>query len=98
MHRQALHRVAAHTRFPAAVIQHLAVDLQNTLGFVRDLGYSTLGLRQEGSKRVVLGYCWQNMAVEEHRCIELGHDLGVLLRPSQCHDMVRDQGGDVGVL
>ncbi len=86
-------------RFPAAATQHLAVDLQNTLGFVRDLGYSTLDLTQEESKRVVLGYCWQSMAVRERPCIELDHDLGVgLLRPSQCHDMVRDQGGDVGVL
>ena len=40
------------------------------------------------------------MAGVQRRCIELGHgpEVGVLLRPSQCHGRGHDQGGDVGVL
>ena len=100
MHRQALHRVAAHRHLQAVATQHLAVDLQNNLDFGRDFDYNTLGLRWEESRRVVLGDLWKNMAGGQRRCIELGHGLevGALLQPSQYHGRGRDQRGDVGVL
>ena len=98
MRRQDLHRFAAHKRSPVAATPHLVVDLQNNLGFVRDLDCSILDLRPEESRRVVLDCCWQNMAGGEHRCTELGHGLAVVpLLPSPFRGRVRDQGGDVGV-
>lgn len=91
-HRQALHRVAAHKHLPVAATPHLAVDLQNSLDCC------TLDLREE-STRVVLDYCWQNMAERGRLCIELVRGLAVwLLRPSLYHGRVSDQDGDVGVL
>ena len=99
MRRQTLHHAAAHMHFPAAATPHLAVDLRSNLDFVRDLDCSTLGLRQEESKRGVLGCCWQNMAEGERRCIELGRGLAAVpLLPSPSPGRVSDQGGDVGVL
>lgn len=97
--RQALHHAAAQRHFLAAATPHLAVDLQNNLDFVRDLGCNALGSRREESIRVVLGYYWQNMAEGKRRCIELVRGLAVLrLRPSQCRGRVSYQDGDVGVL
>ena len=96
---QNLHHAAAHMHFLGVATPHLAVDLQSNLDFVRHLDYSTLGLRQEGSKRGVLGCCWQNMAEGERRCIELGRGLAAVpLLPSPFPGRVSDQGGDVGVL
>ena len=99
VHRQSLHRVAAHRHLRAAAIPHLVVDLQNNLGFVRDLDCSTPDLKWEESRRVVLGYCWQSMAEAERRCIELGRGRAVApLLPSPSLDKVHDQGGDVAAL
>ena len=99
MHRQSLHRVAAHRHLRAAAIPHLAVDLQNNLDFVRDLDCSSPDLKWGESRRVVLGYCWRSMAEAERRCIELGRGRAVApLLPSPSLDKVHDQGGDVAAL
>lgn len=98
-HRQALHRAAEHRHLPAAATLHLAVVLQNNLGFVRDLGCCTLDWRREESILVVLGCYWQNKAEGERRCIELVRGLLVLpLLPSQCRGRVSDQGDGVGAM
>ena len=84
MHRQALHHVAARRYLPAAATPHLAVDLRNIPGFVRDLGCNSPDWKQGVSRQVVLDCCCYNMAEGEHQCIELGHGLvAVPLLPSQ---------------
>ena len=99
VHRQSLHRVAVHRHFRAAAFPHLAADLQNNLGFDRDLDCSTPDLKWEESRQVVLGYCSQSTAEAERRCIELGRGRVVVpLLPSPSLDKVHDQGGDVAAL
>ena len=99
MRRQSLHRVAVRRRFREAAIPHLAVDLQNNLGYDRDLDCSIPDWKSEESRRVVLGYCWQSMAEAERLCTELDRGRAVaLLLPSPFLDKVHDQGGDVAAL
>ena len=97
--RRSPHRVAVRRRLQAAATPHLAVDLQNSLDFVRDLDCSSPGLKWEESTQVVLDDYWHNMAEGGRRCIVRAHGQAVEhLLPSRSLGRVSDQSGDVAVL